>query len=98
MKEEHYVAALGPNGASAREKQIRQILDRGEIVVFTSIVTGRVKKVDRWEPDGMNDLKAFWHSPGTVPYVCWEALEYRVSSEPRENTMQNQSQPSDHEQ
>lgn len=90
-------AALSGTALDDRERLIKDILARGEIAVFTNIITGKVKKVDKWEPDDMNDLTAFWHTPGTVPYVCWNALEYRVTAE-KPDTMQNNSQRPDNEQ
>ena len=63
-----------------REAEVRAILDRGNIAVFTQ---GKlVKKVNKWEtePDFPDDLIAF-ESNGSVRSVCFLAIGYTLTEE-----------------
>lgn len=65
---------------SERFPLIKDILGRGNIVVFTNMITGVVKKVREWNLDAEGDLTAFY-STGRNAFVCPTALEYEVSEE-----------------
>lgn len=67
----------------AREDEIKDILDRGKVVVFTNRFTDEVKYVYKWEVDGDNELVAAL-SNGELAYVYWPSHRYDVSEMTKE--------------
>ena len=65
--------------ADARKAQIKEILKRGNIVVFTC--EKLVKKINCWQQDkDTGDLVCFYTN-GLSNRVCWEAPSYTVTEE-----------------
>ena len=69
-----------PSKVESIDKCIKDILDRGDIVVFTNKITGVVKKVDTWNKDDMGDFTAF-ESTGSTLYVCPYVDQYTITEE-----------------
>lgn len=63
----------------SRESEIKSILLRGNIAVFTS-AKGIIKKLGVWNPNSDGDLTAYF-STGKTNLVCWEAAEYTITEE-----------------
>jgi hypothetical protein len=61
-------------------ERIKQIIDRGNIAVFTNKFNGVVKKVREFNLDEMGDLKAYY-STGNTLYVCPESRGYIITEE-----------------
>lgn len=74
------IQVLSVNDSEKRLKQIKDIIDRGSVAVFTNKINGIIKKVKEFNPDKDGDLIAFYSS-GLTNYVCPTALEYEITEE-----------------
>ncbi len=68
-----------------RQKEIKEILARGNVVKFNNPFRDQVKYVDQWNEDEDGDLLAFRATRNCYThYVCWDSERYDISEVTRE--------------
>jgi len=72
------LVSTNPANQKVLNTWIKEVLAKGNIVMFRNKRTGVVKLVNTWNPDELGDLKAF-HTTGISLYVCPYAMEYEIS-------------------
>jgi hypothetical protein len=80
-------------GAMIRlEDRCRKAFERGNVVVFER--TNRLsskhivrKAIDKWVPDNLGDLEAFWTENASTVYVCPSDPQYKVYETTKEELL-----------
>lgn len=74
---EKTITTLANTNTVKIDVKIKDILNRGKIVLFRNKFSGVNKYVTKWNQDEMGDLLAE-HSTGLSKWVCPYAIEYDI--------------------